>query len=557
MQQTDLIDDAGWNLLLQNVAENFNEVTLSRGFHYYKQGRVAELTLDGPRTIQARVKGTKSYEVDINLDFFTLSGCSCPVEGTCKHMAAVLLKYAEEQGRSVNALANAKANQILEASRGTDKPAAPYLAPKAAAASRAAIMRQQLMEQAHLLADMDIPEWHRLFEQCTAALEREIRNSAYAGQALKLIFEIKPKLSPLLEQLFGLHAHLFVLKALLQPAAVPGFSSGYGQHLGYFTHIAVSEMDDAVLMSLESPLSGNGLEPPAEPEQQKHIGQTLSYLRTEMLTEPQGQSYFSRYYFLFWTNWTVSAPGKTRLYEQELKRLELAEQELGSELAGYPLLLAKSRMHFFLSRDAEAWSLLHQAGERFGVPGGDLLDVLDRLAGDEDWQRLTAWLAETAVFFTFSPSGLLDDYFSCWEMASAHFPDAEPIMWNVLRDMLPSAGRYYERKLAAHGKWQEWMDYQLSAGTEPLDYRAKDLQIVEKEAPELLLPFYHQAVERYVTQKNRDSYKAAVKLLKRLSKLYKKMKRQARWEQFLSEFTSRHSRLRALQEELRKGKLIS
>ncbi|MNT90218.1 hypothetical protein D3C72_2310820 [compost metagenome] len=57
-------------------------------------------------------------------------------------------------------------------------------------------------------------------------------------------------------------------------------------------------------------------------------------------------------------------------------------------------------------------------------------------------------------------------------------------------------------------------------------------------------------------EKNRHSYKAAVKLMKRLAKLYKKLKREERWEEFLEVFTSRNSRLRALQEELRKGKLI-
>ncbi|MNH35848.1 hypothetical protein D3C79_965770 [compost metagenome] len=71
-----------------------------------------------------------------------------------------------------------------------------------------------------------------------------------------------------------------------------------------------------------------------------------------------------------------------------------------------------------------------------------------------------------------------------------------------------------------------------------------------------MLPFYHQAVERFVLEKNRHSYKAAVKLMKRLAKLYKKLKREERWEEFLEVFTSRNSRLRALQEELRKGKLI-
>ncbi|MNY43599.1 hypothetical protein D3C86_1785730 [compost metagenome] len=129
-------------------------------------------------------------------------------------------------------------------------------------------------------------------------------------------------------------------------------------------------------------------------------------------------------------------------------------------------------------------------------------------------------------------------------------------MWSTLSAMLPLSGGIYEDKLLDHGKWRDWMDYQLSSGKVPSDFRVSDLQPVEKHAPELLLPFYHQAAERFVLEKNRHSYKAAVKLLKRLAKLYKKMKREERWGEFLDAFTTRHSRLRALQEELRKGKLI-
>ncbi|MBJ8193002.1 hypothetical protein JDS79_40395, partial [Bacillus cereus] len=90
--------------------------------------------------------------------------------------------------------------------------------------------------------------------------------------------------------------------------------------------------------------------------------------------------------------------------------------------------------------------------------------------------------------------------------------------------MLPFAGGMYEEALLAHEKWRSWIDYQLSIRSEPLSFRLSVLQPIEKNAPELLLRFYHQAVERYVLEKNRASYKAAVKLLKRLFKLYKKMK---------------------------------
>ncbi len=100
------------------------------------------------------------------------------------------------------------------------------------------------------------------------------------------------------------------------------------------------------------------------------------------------------------------------------------------------------------------------------------------------------------------------------------------------------------------------MYYQLSSGRDPANYKVTGAKACRTGAPQLLLPFYHQAVERHMSHKNRDGYKAAVKLLKRLSKLYGRLKQEERWQHYIEQFATRHSRLRALQEELRKGKLI-
>lgn len=62
-----------------------------------------------------------------------------------------------------------------------------------------------------------------------------------------------------------------------------------------------------------------------------------------------------------------------------------------------------------------------------------------------------------------------------------------------------------------------------------------------------------QAIE----ERNRKSYRRAVRYLKKLRMLYKKLKRTNEWDVFIVQIASLHSRLRALQEELRKGKLIN
>jgi sulfur transfer protein SufE len=56
--------------------------------------------------------------------------------------------------------------------------------------------------------------------------------------------------------------------------------------------------------------------------------------------------------------------------------------------------------------------------------------------------------------------------------------------------------------------------------------------------------------------KNREHYKEAVRKLKKLRMLYKKLKRLSEWEEFLDILMTRTKRLRAFHEECRKGKLI-
>jgi uncharacterized Zn finger protein len=79
---------------------------------------------------------------------------------------------------------------------------------------------------------------------------------------------------------------------------------------------------------------------------------------------------------------------------------------------------------------------------------------------------------------------------------------------------------------------------------------------LEKTDLRLVLPLYHQDAERYILEKNRQSYKQAVRLLKKLAGFYKKLKEQDRWQLYIGQLAERHSRLRAFQEELRRGKLI-
>lgn len=64
------------------------------------------------------------------------------------------------------------------------------------------------------------------------------------------------------------------------------------------------------------------------------------------------------------------------------------------------------------------------------------------------------------------------------------------------------------------------------------------------------------AATEAIEERNRKAYRRAVRYLKKLRTLYKRLKRTDEWDAFIIHIANLHSRLRALQEELRKGKLI-
>ncbi|MNB79924.1 hypothetical protein D3C75_266740 [compost metagenome] len=541
MQPNYVLDQAEWDKLISETAYSFDDLTLKRGFQYFKQNRVQTFSISEPRKMRALVEGREAYHVYISLDHFSGSYCDCPVDGPCKHMAAVLMHYAHAQGRSVALLANAKAT--------ANRPKAASADP-ADKGSRSALLKKL----SGLIPEATVAQWHEYMQLLAAPLDHTVRNPQYTSRALSAIDEAKPQLSPAADRLFRLHTRLFILEKLLQPVLPGAASAALGYSLGYYTAIALSELRTDIFSLLQQPLP---LE--TEPGEWPRVLETVSHLRQAMLEETRDRSrdqpHLSACYDLLWRHWIVPCADGNALFSEELEILQQTENGLKAAQSRQALLLAKGRMYFLLGDDQAAWEQLRQASERPGVHPDELLSFFVPLSQAGHWSRLTAWLAEIGPLLT-SRLYNLSDYARYWLDAVHQLPESEPLMWDTLSGMLPLSSEIYEELLLQYGRWREWMDYQLASGKTPADFRVTDLQPLEKNAPELLLPFYHQAVERFVLEKNRHSYKSAVKLIKRLAKLYKKLKRDDRWEEFMDAFTSRNSRLRALQEELRKGKLI-
>lgn len=533
------MDDQTWSVLLSDAAEAFDDATLKRGYSYYQQGRVDALRADGDRTLRATVTGGEYYPVTIDLDFLGGSTCMCPVNGYCKHMAAVLMAYAAQEGRSVHALANAAT------AAGLEKPTSS--AGRGRGGKPAAYEKQEPRPDASFLATADVSKWREWFRGNANTIADMNRNPIFVKQALALFKKEEPPLEAGLAQVFRLNARLYLLERLFAPV---GHTSSY--FLGYYSQLAIADLTEELGAMLNAPLGGERSE-----TMRQRLEETLGFLRAGMLRKSQASETYGGLYDKLWNGWLredENGPSAARAYDRELTRLEEEKAGLGDGYDAFYGAMATARLQYYAGRDEEALAALGGASRYRNNRSGTALGIMYELMRGGEWDRLRRWLLGTAEVLETEHGGQ-EAYFGIWDELIRHRPDAEAGMWDTIAGMLPASGSFYEAKLHEYGRLDDWLDYHMSIGTDPLELRATELSPAETKAPDMLLAYYHQGVERYVLLRNRDGYKAAVKLLKRLAKLYKKLKRVDRWDGFFASFAERHSRLRALQEELKKGKL--
>jgi len=530
------LKEAEWNELIAYIGEHVQDITLKRGFQYYKQNRIRSIAMPQSYHIEADVKGKETYHVKVELKNVSASRCTCPMRRHCQHLIAALLWYAERQGRSTHQIINAKILWELKGKKSANVPHKPIAA------------AVKPVEQRKVQADirsMNVSEWHSLWHDCVTPFSNVIRHDAYLKSNLAAMNAMNPELTPVLDRIYRLNAYIYILGKITQSSGPTVYGTGYKTRLA---------LDDA--MDLIHSLLGQGI-PLAEADKRAwlRIMETLEAVRQLIREYPQNEALIQLYHQL-WQDWIRPNMSDSRLYIDELSALDALIHASNGRAQPFPWLYFKSIMLFYLARDQEAWESLRELSRSIFLTTSHLTPFFDPLYEAKDWPRLTAWLAATGPMLRkYHNERFQSEYLDYWSGMLRHSPEAEPLLFETLAQMLPFSRTYYQETLLTYEKWEQWIDYQLASGGEPLEFRATTLAPIEKNAPEALLPFYHQAVERYVQQKNRDSYKLAVKLLKRLFRMYKKMKQEDRWMLYLETFTARYSRLRALQQELQKGNL--
>jgi len=121
---------------------------------------------------------------------------------------------------------------------------------------------------------------------------------------------------------------------------------------------------------------------------------------------------------------------------------------------------------------------------------------------------------------------------------------------------MPHSLTFYSRALLENGKYKKWVELYIYNNIDYKFISNDDLKLIQTHEPTLLLPLLTSIVSENIEAKNRQSYREAVRYLKKIRTVYKKEKKLEQWERYIRLIQTTHKRLRAFQEELKRGKLI-
>jgi hypothetical protein len=516
--------------LTKQMQMQADAATLEQGWAYYHKGNVREVELIDGLTVRASVKGNRLYITDLRLDHFAQSECSCGLK-SCKHMAAVLYNLYSPYGRPELLLQEMK-RALLVRQRQQDA--------HAAKADRKAEMLAVPQENS------EPKEWHRFFvaRYRGFAVSHQYSFEMFYASAVESLSAFAAEWHPARRLIYEVHVMLFVMQRIelfLQDTTASYLSS-------YHEKSCKQAADQAVQRTVD--LFGEIADMPELDGHNTELWQeTLRVLGKRALT---GKESFINWITVYRAAW-CSFAGKPSWTQAEIKRLETKLLQKKVE-AGERDALLMARAHFDImdgnAADARAWfdRVTHRKI-------GDFLPIVQDTYEQQDWHAMLEWLrwllpsmGQTSKEDFHAISGL-------WVEAVQH-TDADDEWVFVMESLLPRSYPYYTAYLLRTRRYRKWVDLQLANRISPANLYGMELRTVEENEPQSLLPLYHHAIERSVLEKNRTSYGVAIMLLKKLSELYRRMGRQMEWDAYMYRLSARFARLRAFQDELKKGKWV-
>lgn len=160
---------------------------------------------------------------------------------------------------------------------------------------------------------------------------------------------------------------------------------------------------------------------------------------------------------------------------------------------------------------------------------------------------------------------VLDSYYECVDFVRTftkpiyRWCDQEKridLLDKFYRATLPHSYWNYANFLFEQKQYKKWVEMHIYSNISIDMINTELIKEVVATEPRLMLPLYYHAVQEKVSLKNRSAYKQAVRYLKKMRTIYKKIKQEETFERYLVYVVDSTKRLRAFQEELKRSKLI-
>jgi len=477
-------------------------------------------------TVYGAVNDGAVHAVTLDADDMAYSTCTCPAEEACAHMAALFFRYCESAGGDADAVLRILTEGDSGAADG---------------------------EADGMPGGADGPEaWAEWFAGRFGAVWQQCRHSLHPLQPV--LQEAKGKARDWPRDMRRLHWLQTVLLVLEQAERAYAASDPTNR---YYYELSFSRTAEPWVQHWLELLHETGPAPGNEAEE-RWLRANAVRLRNAALDETFKLLRWDELYVAWWDHFAGWRDAVLR-ERDEIGRL--AEQSaFANESSPHPfpprasaVLTALAFFRFKAGDHDGAIDALRRTP--FERTSAFICRFAERCLAEGGFGPLERWMLFLQEQLRSSRNAtVLKSFLKLCRAADERLPGS-PLWIRMMREWLPLSYGELSAHYLARGRLREWTDLQLAMGIRPEDLDHGHLRVLAKEAPELLLPLFHRAVDESVRTRGRQGYRAAVRHLKRLEKLYRAAGREERWRRFIREFRMRHARLRALQEELRYGNL--
>lgn len=530
---------------------------LKQALTLYRNGAVFNVAVEGNTVKAAVLDDGDTYEIELELDFFEISFCNCHSEDmVCVHKLALLFylfSLFDSPGEFFNHWRDG-----IEYTSNEKKQPMPKKANLSSPKKTGPPYQEDSLESWLAFFNERYELFRKKWDARMSTYWNYSRNSNLAESIYEdyypTLMETTLPLSPFGEMLFRIHAAVTVFEKLLEVANDRSTSMYSHNQMGLYLKELISDVIDLAFGTLK------GIHKPTAADE-KILSKTAERMMNLLFMTRDFQ--YDRFYLfqIVCTNLIYKKEWLLELERQLLARNQKEEKlkQMGKVNFSSECRLALAHFDFMVGNDHKAIKRLADG------PSNEVYYYttwFKALSQNKIWSRFETWLPfieermgdfihqygdqhlkrELTTFYLY----FIRDYAN--EMGS------ESIYMNTLQTWLPYSYSDFCQYFLDKKEFRKWAELQLFAGISIENLDRELVKEIENEDRECLLPLYHNAVEEFVTMKSRDAYRQAVKYLRKLRTHYRALKKEEVWELYIHMLASKYKRLRAFQEELRKGK---